>query len=504
MFNKNLFLVIIFLFMHSMLWSQDILVTGELIFKLHNMPQHSIQFRIQAQDNVFDENKLYTTKYQGKTFTISQGATEINIDFCSDPSAGTVDTIGYSLYKITLDNDILYMDYRDCNYKYPGINWDVTFHYYYDTGDILWWDGEYQQWLNFNGNTFRIWRTRPDWDVYVPNTSCFRPAVLFQNQYGENSFGRLEIDYSYYVESGTHERFDMSTLHHVRSEFQKYLEGTGVPGKDLQHHDWNDVYENYVIEQDFFINSWLSEERAWFDELKPCTLKTDLLSGCSGGKVGFADPWFIEPDGSQPGEFHDYISPYIPADGFGVFLDQPYTGNNPYYSVRAAATQTIPFHGQDIEWNFQWWDGTDVQFQNPYQNETAVVFQQPNAVAKAVYKGHLASNTSEATSGNNGRKIAVGQNWQHAVYCDNGYVWYTNNDGSGWSPEICIDTGINPSISGGATDVHIVNEYEEQGERFVVYNTAERTGETWNFGGYTIWDVSPGVEATPVVPTNKV
>ena len=186
--------------------------------------------------------------------------------------------------------------------------------------------------------------------------------------------------------------------------------------------------------------------------------------------IEFKDPWFIDyPDpnyennlrnrgmddsGPDALRFWTRSSPLYPdydtpfgQEGYkyrGVFLNQPYDNPpNPYYSVRAPNPQTIPFHGQDIEWYFQKWSGTDVQFEHSNQLETAVVFNEPNAVARAEYKGHLASNTTDAISLNNQRKMVFDGSKYHMVYEDNGEIYYTTTTGSdnGWVPEVLISDG---------------------------------------------------------------
>lgn len=186
--------------------------------------------------------------------------------------------------------------------------------------------------------------------------------------------------------------------------------------------------------------------------------------------IEFKDPWFIDyPDpnyennlrnrgmddsGPDALRFWTRSSPLYPdydtpfgQEGYkyrGVFLNQPYDNPpNPYYSVRAPNPQTIPFHGQDIEWYFQKWSGTDVQFEHSNQLETAVVFNEPNAVARAEYKGHLASNTTDAISLNNQRKMVFDGSNYHMVYVDNGEIYYTKSIGvsDSWEPEIKLSSG---------------------------------------------------------------
>ncbi|APF20498.1 hypothetical protein Calab_1355 [Caldithrix abyssi DSM 13497] len=58
--------------------------------------------------------------------------------------------------------------------------------------------------------------------------------------------------------------------------------------------------------------------------------------------------------------------------------------SNPYYSVKAEAQQTFTAHGQNIIGYFQYWDGTDVDFEYSDSIKTAVVFHADGAEARAV------------------------------------------------------------------------------------------------------------------------
>ena len=64
-------------------------------------------------------------------------------------------------------------------------------------------------------------------------------------------------------------------------------------------------------------------------------------------------------------------------------------------------------------------------------------------MAKAVYKGHLASFNTTATASNNSRKLIQGRNriW-NLVYQDNNLIYYTNSDDDGetWTPEVRLST----------------------------------------------------------------
>ncbi len=265
----------------------------ELVINIDNMPAGaSILIKADAQDIVFDENLLYTTNYRNESFYTE--SSETGFDFCFDQQYGVPGILGYSIYRIRIRFSTFYMDYRDCRYNYGG-DPDIYFRYDYLTGEITH-NGQV-----INGTTKTIWGIKGQGP---PETFCFKPAVFFYNKFNEDFFGRLWIDESQYVNSGDYIKFDLSTQHSEKPEFQHYLDGSGVPGYNLRHHYWNDLLQDYLISNNFTVENYLQDENGWFEDLVPCTVRTELLSGGSGGGIKFADPWLIEPDGSQPGDFH--------------------------------------------------------------------------------------------------------------------------------------------------------------------------------------------------------
>ncbi|HIE56513.1 MAG TPA: T9SS type A sorting domain-containing protein, partial [Chromatiaceae bacterium] len=144
-----------------------------------------------------------------------------------------------------------------------------------------------------------------------------------------------------------------------------------------------------------------------------------------------------------------------------VFLNQDYTGNEPYYSVKAEAEQPFTAHGETVTGYFLHWEGTDAQFQDSQASETPVVFKAANAEARAVYKGHLAAAQSRPSGLNFQRSICKTDNGSyHLVYADDGKIWYTTSqDGQEWDKEIVISEGGDcryPSIASYQNNVYVV------------------------------------------------
>ncbi len=227
-------------------------------------------------------------------------------------------------------------------------------------------------------------------------------------------------------------------------------------GTTKKHHHWNTDFSFSNLTKTFQVQTG-ADQTAWFENLRPVEIRTDYISTDNyNGDFEFHDPWFVESDGTQPDDFLPFSSPYQPTgarneSSGGVFLDQPYDDPpNPFYSVRVPAETVIPFHNQDITWYFQNWVGTNVQFQTPNNPQTAVVFQQANAVAEARFKGHLVSKEPNPTGVNNSRKVVRAFDGSlHLVYEDDGRIWYTTSadDGQTWDKERNLSGIANENLS---------------------------------------------------------
>ncbi len=255
---------------------------------------------------------------------------------------------------------------------------------------------------------------------------------------------------------------------------------------------WNNNTSNILNYNIFFFTEKQnSSVSAHYKQVKGNVIITTSLletGGENGGIVKFKDPWLVDTTDTQfytaPFGYHSLgmDAPFKPENSplhltftskyKGVFLSQsgPPDWNPPYYSVRAPQTRVIPVNSRNIIWYFQGWGGSpdSVAFQNAALESTAVVFKQPGAVARALYKGHLASNKTEATAFNNGRKMVRTHTgaW-HMVYEDNGNIYYTRDTSSGadfshsWGAETLLASGdcSHPNI---ATDsygyLHVVYE----------------------------------------------
>ncbi len=199
------------------------------------------------------------------------------------------------------------------------------------------------------------------------------------------------------------------------------------------------------------------------------TIKTDLLDapGTTGGKIQFADPWFIDTtdqygqrNHGMPASFKTRTSPFnpnlsSPYDGSltykGVFLNQPIIAGYAYYSVGAPQPDTINGYPSYL-WR---WTGSSAIFQDSTStgSQTGVVFTSAGATAKAKYKAHLASSNYQVTGFSYQRRIirdSLGV--YHMFYESTGRTWYCRStDGVTWGQEKQISTegyvAGNPSLT---------------------------------------------------------
>lgn len=301
-----------------------------------------------------------------------------------------------------------------------------------------------------------------------------------------------------------------------------YWDGKNVPATFFKTNnitlksdqDWyssNQKYYNWLDQTDvvnhytFSIGTGVNYFTAQFDEVSqtPKVKNSYELSTIDpqGDNIWFKDPWLVdELDGvygmrnqgmsggnqGDPGaDWYEKNSPIdfsLPdfANYKGVFLNQPYTGNNPvYYSVKAELTQDLTLYntgnpsGRNHHFIFQNWSGTNVAFEDANARGTGVVFTDINAVANANYKGTQLSNNQNAFS--NQRKFIRTYDQQyyttrfHLVYESMNKVWYERStDGINWEimnngQPIYEGIGKHPSIDAlpGTHNVIIVYNKDE-------------------------------------------
>ena len=215
-------------------------------------------------------------------------------------------------------------------------------------------------------------------------------------------------------------------------------------GSIYKHNNWNEVFSDFILSRNIYINSSINQIGK-FNKLNTATVRNayDGVGFNDGKVIMFNDPWYVKDqynNQSGMGDFISFQSPYYPTGKYnqstgGVFLNQPYTGNNPvYYSVKIPqAVQDIymPQTGKYHKFYFQGWSGTEVQFQNNSTLQTGVVFkddiQGVDPVVNANLKGTQLSGNTNGFSNSSQRKFIATlypQYFYHLVYSSGGSVWY--------------------------------------------------------------------------------
>ena len=291
------------------------------------------------------------------------------------------------------------------------------------------------------------------------------------------------------------------------------------PGSMQKYFSWNRSDTSAVVVNDANISvnqntaSLLANFKSAYSGIVVKNVLVDA-PGANGGTVGFRDPWLIDSvDSGHPpasmnrgqgsAKWHDSLASGFQPDTThlyntfnykGVFLNQLPDVNNPavpYYSVRVPQAQTIGNYQNCIFMGWLATAATPAQFQYPTSTQTPVIFRTANDTLKARYKAHLLSTTSTATGSNNQRKIIVVDGVAHAVYSDYNCIWYTRNDGSGWSGEMMLNDmpgnifpATNPSIvaftqQDGSKKIRVVWQMDYYGSPWIYYRDLIWSGGTW-------------------------
>ncbi|RMD86947.1 MAG: hypothetical protein D6813_14230, partial [Calditrichaeota bacterium] len=470
-----------------------------------------------TQDVVYREGKIYTafqTGYNWGNGTVSAIKYEkidvINNTVDIDAVYGS-DNEYYYYPNIYVDayNDIFLVFGKSSSSEYAGIYWayrtptDTRLRKSQPlkegegvyTGE-LW--GE-PRWGDYSGicldgaNNNQIWfygewaKSNGEWSTQV---GSFRFApVQFSNLNENNSDlgGQLLINSVLSVISGTEVGFQPNSENTVKTLASGDVNNPSDRFDNNKHNNWNKNNLSYLISNNFTaFDAPNQSQKAYFKQLFPAVVTIYTLENLSTNnkELSFNDPWYLNSDGTQGNNFASHTVPlnktnvmtgaYNQSTG-GVFLDQnpdPNDPNKPYYSVKADAQQTFKAHGENITGYFLGWEGTQVDFEYPDQQETAVVFHSENAEARAVYKGHLASSIARASGYNNGRRICKTNDGKlHLVYEDDNTIWYTysTDNGHTWAKEYAISprpysqnsiahSFKNPSIATNGSNLYVVFE----------------------------------------------
>ena len=272
---------------------------------------------------------------------------------------------------------------------------------------------------------------------------------------------------------------------------------------NIKHNNWNFTTSQYKLNENYTVIRTASPYRdANFKTMKYSLIHGNVDNAITSGSFQFQDPWYVKSDGTQPGNYWiPCTAVYEPngKDGStekGVFLDQPYTGNNPvYYSVKVDAVQDFYLSqtGKTHKFYFQSWsyDQNKATLQNPTLNETPVVFTQENSTITANLKGTQLSNQTNAYSNKSQRRfVQTPDGVKHICYESMSKVWYelSTDGGTTWilgnsgKPLSGVEAK-NPSMSFYANQLGIVWQEKNSGStniKFVVFYGSNYSSSVFN------------------------
>ena len=505
-----------------------------------------------TQDVVFRDGKIYTSFQtahnwgSGSVSAIRYVKINISNNSADIDAVYGADNIYYYNPSIYVDayNDIFLVFNRSNSSEYPGVRWTYrtptdsearesqslkngASAYTPDTYTVERW-GDYSGICLDAASDNQIWfysewaKSNDDWATQV-GSFRFAPVQFTNlNENNSNMGGNILLNSVLSISSGITVGFQPNSTNTAKTLASGDVSSPSDRFGSIKHNRWNNEAADYILSNDFTAQDAANQtQKAYFKQLEPATVTISTIENLPLGDntLSFNDLWYLNSSGAQGNNFASHVVPlnetnvmtgaYNQSSG-GVFLDQGYdpvnhSWNPPYYSVKAEASKNFIAHGQNITGYFLGWDGTDVDFQSPNNEQTPVVFHANNAEARAVYKGHLVSSQSRPTGYNNGRRIARDDNGElHMVYEDNGEIWYTysTNDGNSWHKEVRLSDGTGnnhyPSIAiGNQNKYHVVwFEFYSSFYKEIVY---KKEGQ----GAVSLGATSKSV-ARPAVAANRL
>ncbi|NLH62280.1 MAG: S8 family serine peptidase, partial [Ignavibacteriales bacterium] len=243
-----------------------------------------------------------------------------------------------------------------------------------------------------NGQNFHNYYGYGLLDVYEALRAT-NSIYTFTNKVMSSGYGSLIIDNDKVnpVPTGSKVPFKYGTLHQSRTNELPFL--VNYSGTTQKFNMWygNSLTPDYNLQLSFTADNLTPAEKdANFIATAPVTIKNIFPEvgalNPANDNISFKDPWYFNKDNNnnwfQTNQYYQYPSPLEIQNNSsssygGVFLDQPYTGNNPiYYSVQAISPQDIALSqtGKTHRFYFRNWSGTSVNFQNENNPSTGVVF----------------------------------------------------------------------------------------------------------------------------------
>jgi uncharacterized repeat protein (TIGR02543 family) len=253
--------------------------------------------------------------------------------------------------------------------------------------------------------------------------------------------------------SGNNLVYAIKNRTHISQTYQQNLQG-------LKHQSWGTTYApdaaQFYLKQNFMPTLTSTPRDAYFAGTQPASFSLTFvdIGGQSNGTLSYQDPWFVDANGNQSNTTFRNI-PLAPSFSDNVFLNQGGPVNNwapPYYSIRAAQTQTITVNGQNYLAYFQNWNSKGATVAQPNNDTTAVVFNHAGDTITANYKVKLGSNNPQVTRGKNQRLVAAVEEGKTFVYQSVGEIYASEGPTSiqygGADVRISLGNGsnMNPSI----------------------------------------------------------
>ena len=277
-----------------------------------------------------------------------------------------------------------------------------------------------------------------------------------------------------------------------------------------KYHDWNNA-SDVTNHHTFTINMGTQTLLAQFKDIQTNIEIRNYLESAgvqNSGNIYFKDPWLIDyadpafnnekRNQGMAAPFKARPLPFIPdaATAYngdvhkGVFLNQGFPNWAPPYYSLSSPPQVIPFHGKNITWYLDAWEGNSdsVAFQSPEADTTAVVFKTPGATVTARLKGHLVSDQNGGMRYVVQRHIAYQNGTWYMMYRDGGRLYVsTSSDGVSWSREKRISGSLqncdHAHIAAGMQTgyVYVVWERSLGNNQYEVYfSRTTDGGNTWD------------------------
>jgi len=315
----------------------------------------------------------------------------------------------------------------------------------------------------------QIWRMH--YTIENQRSELIPLRVTLKNIYNNELTGTyLKVDNTNYV-SGSIVPLVYDGSYNIGTVQQK------LQSNAIQHHDWNQLYHDFYISRLVTVGESKNLQDARFHDIRPIKIYSKV-DGIPIGNFEFKDKWFIESNGTQPGNWKSYSGEFTPGSGNfvnygGLFLDEE--GENSYKikfpSINQIQTQQGIRSGYFLGWST---NNVDILTPNNIVNgyyESPVIFQQANSEMAGNYKGSLISNNSNAYDNNSQRKIVSTESFDHHVYESMGSIWYEkrNKDTGEWqlaNGGLALSThGKCPSITqAGDNNIVIVFQEKNSGE----------------------------------------